>query len=197
MKPLFTIHAGEYLLASYIEHRWHKLNVWVPSRDTGVDLLVSDHDNRKTVSLQVKFSKDYLFTHLGAEFQKPFRAFGWWTINKNKLRDSRADFWVLLQHGFKRHTTDFIVVPRQELGERLTSLRGPGVGAFQVYLLVRDDGKRCWEIRDLKPKNEHLRLIARGEYTDDKRNFTRWLNNWDPIIKLLGGESDRAVAAHS
>src|ERR1700721_103246 len=100
MRPLFTIHAGEYLLASYIENRWPNFNVWVPSRDTGVALLVSDRDNHWTVSLQVKFSKDYLFTHLGPEFQEPFRAFGWWAINQDKLRASRADFWVLMSHGF-------------------------------------------------------------------------------------------------
>ncbi len=42
MKPLFTIHGGEYLVGSYIERHFKRVNVWVPSRDTGVDLLVSD-----------------------------------------------------------------------------------------------------------------------------------------------------------
>ncbi|GAG73038.1 unnamed protein product [marine sediment metagenome] len=56
MRPMFTIHAGEYLVGSYIEEKLKDFNVWVPSKDKGVDLLVTDSKNKKTVSLQVKFS---------------------------------------------------------------------------------------------------------------------------------------------
>ncbi len=31
----------------------------IPSKDTGIDLLVTDSKNRSAVSLQVKFSKDF------------------------------------------------------------------------------------------------------------------------------------------
>jgi hypothetical protein len=41
MKTLFTIHAGEYLVGSHIEQHFRRVNVWIPSRDTGVD----DHDD--------------------------------------------------------------------------------------------------------------------------------------------------------
>jgi len=36
MKPLFTIHGGEYLVGCHIEQKFKRVNVWVPSRDTGV-----------------------------------------------------------------------------------------------------------------------------------------------------------------
>jgi hypothetical protein len=85
MRPLFTLHAGEYLVGAHIEQRFKRVNVWVPARDTGVDLLASDRANRGTVSLQVKFSKDFLVTHHGPEFQKELRACGWWTIMRNPL----------------------------------------------------------------------------------------------------------------
>jgi hypothetical protein len=88
---MFTVHAGEHLVGAHIEHRFRRVNVWVPVRDTGVDLLVSDRANRSTVSLQVKFSKDFLVTHHGPEFQKELRACGWWTINRGKLAKSRLD----------------------------------------------------------------------------------------------------------
>ena len=42
MKPLFTIHAGEFLVASYIEQKFKDYLVWLPSRDSGVDLLLTD-----------------------------------------------------------------------------------------------------------------------------------------------------------
>ena len=41
MKPIFTIHAGEYLVGTYIEKNFKKYNVWFPSKDRGIDLLVS------------------------------------------------------------------------------------------------------------------------------------------------------------
>ena len=62
MRPIFTMHAGEYLFGSYLENEFKGFNIWIPSRDTGIDLLVTDSKNRKTVSLQVKFSKDFLPT---------------------------------------------------------------------------------------------------------------------------------------
>ncbi len=40
MKPLFTIHAGEYLVGERIEKNFKEWNVWIPSKDTGIDLLV-------------------------------------------------------------------------------------------------------------------------------------------------------------
>ncbi len=61
MKPIFTIHAGEYLVGEYIERNFPEWNVWLPSRDTGVDLLVTNKRNQKVLPLQVKFSKDYSF----------------------------------------------------------------------------------------------------------------------------------------
>ena len=124
MKPLFTIHAGEYLVGSHIEQQFRHVNVWVPSRDTGVDLLVSDRRNRRAVSLQVKFSKDFLVTHMGPIFQKELRACGWWTIDQNKLRISPANFWVFVLHGFARRTIDFVIVPPRELYRRLRSIHG-------------------------------------------------------------------------
>jgi hypothetical protein len=42
MRPLFTLHAGEFLVGEYIERTFPSLNVWVPAKDTGVDLLITD-----------------------------------------------------------------------------------------------------------------------------------------------------------
>ena len=59
MKPVYTIHAGEYFVGSHIEKIRSKWHVWFPSKDTGIDLLISNANNSKTVSIQVKSSKDY------------------------------------------------------------------------------------------------------------------------------------------
>lgn len=64
MKPLFTVNAGEVLVDREIERQFRRVNIWIPARDRGIDLLVSDSNNKKTVSLQVKFSRDYLTAHM-------------------------------------------------------------------------------------------------------------------------------------
>jgi hypothetical protein len=76
VNPLFTIHAGEFVAGDFIEGNFSGVNLWVPARDTGIDLLVTDSRNQKTVSLQVKFSRDYSAKHLPPISQKPLRPCG-------------------------------------------------------------------------------------------------------------------------
>jgi len=180
MKPLFTVHGGEYLVGSYIEQHYKRVNVWVPSRDTGVDLLVSDRNSRRAISLQVKFSKDYLVTGMKAAFQKNLRACGWWTINRAKLRSSQADLWVFVLLGFERHSTDFIIIPPRELLRRLQSIHR-SQKIIQTYLWVTERN-RCWETRGLERK-EQLQ-VANGEYKNAHRDLTKWLNVWTLVERL-------------
>ena len=40
MKPIFTIHAGEYLVGAVLEKKCPDWEIWLPSRDVGTDLLI-------------------------------------------------------------------------------------------------------------------------------------------------------------
>ena len=179
MKPLFTLHAGEYLVGAFIEQSFKRANVWVPIRDTGIDLLVSDGQNRLTVSLQVKFSKDFLVTHMRPEFQEQLRACVWWAINRQKLAKSPADYWVFVLQGFASRSTDFVVIPRRELLDRLGAIHGARK-IIQTYIWVTG-AKKCWETRGLA-RADQLQ-IAQGEYKHPSRDLTQWLNNWEPISR--------------
>ena len=180
MRPLFTIHGGEYLVGSHIEQKFKRVKVWIPSRDTGIDLLVTDRRSRRKVGLQVKFSKDFLVTHMGAAFQEQLRACGWWTINRNKLHASPADFWVLVLLGFGRRSADFVIVPTSILQRQLQILYGsPEV--IQMYLWVTENDA-CWETRGLR-RREQLRILD-GSFSHRHRNFRKWLNNWSPVMRL-------------
>lgn len=181
MKPLFTVHVGEYLVGSYIEQHYKRVSVWVPSRDTGVDLMVLDRRGRSTVSIQVKFGKDFL-PDMAPEFQEPLRVCSWFTINLNKLRASQADFWVFVLRGFKKHSNDFVVVPTGELRRRLRRIHKSKAKIIQSYLWVTES-ERCWEERGLKDADE--RKIACGVYENDVRDFTEFLNEWGSLMKTL------------
>ena len=185
MKPLFTIHASEFVAGDFIERKFRYVSVWVPAKDRGIDLLVTDSRNRRAVSFQVKFSRDFLVTDMPAEFQKPLRACGWWTLNRQKIAKSPADYWIFVLTGFARRTTDFVVVKPSDLLKRLDAIhrRKAQTTKIQSYLWVTEM-RRCWETRGLTRSDQ--RAIAQGKFSDRARDFTAFLNNWQPVKDLKG-----------
>jgi len=184
MKLIFSVHAGEYLAGSHIEEKFRHINLWIPAKDTGIDLLVSDRANRKTVSLQVKFSKDFLVTSKNwkaPEFQHKLRACGWWTLKGEKLLWSPADYWVFVLQGFANKSVDYVVIRPRELLRRLRRIHHGRPRIWQVYLSVTKTG-RCWETRDLS-KGDCL-LIAGDKYSNPNRDFRKYLNAWRPVDRL-------------
>lgn len=185
MRPIFTIHSGEYLVASHIENKFKGLNVWVPSKDNGVDLLVTDDSNRKAISFQVKFSKDFLQGYSTDFLRSNLTAFGWWTINRDKLKKSKADLWVFVLMSFHSRDVQYVVIPPKELLEVFTAVHGDKP-LWQIYLTVTKQN-RCWETRGLS--KEDMISVAKDEFVDQKRDFCRWLDNWgkksDPIFSLM------------
>ncbi len=117
MRPIFTIHAGEYLVGDYLEKKFKDYRVWLPSKDTGVDLLVTDKGHRKAVSLQVKFSKDFMGNN--------FKAIGWWTLKSEKITKSLADLWVFALYTFEEKNIHNVIIPPNHLLEILQALHGP------------------------------------------------------------------------
>ena len=63
MKNLYSIHAGEFVVGNFIEKNYKNVKLWIPSRDVGTDLLVTGANSERPVSLQVKYSRDYLETN--------------------------------------------------------------------------------------------------------------------------------------
>ena len=182
MKPLFTVHAGEYLVGSHIEEKYRKWNVWVPSKDTGIDLLVTDTSNQKAVSLQVKFSKDFNLTHRTPLLQHKLTSAGWWTHQEKKINTSRADFWVFVLPSFTEQKTSFIIIPPVELLRRLHAIHGKSRSRIHSYLWVTKTG-RCWESRGLSGDDQEL--LAFDRLTNGPRDFSRYLNAWIEIEKRM------------
>ncbi len=182
MKPLFTVHAGEYLVGAYVERIYPQWNVWVPSKDTGVDLLVTGARNQKAVALQVKFSKDFNPTHGSLLLQSRLLAAGWWTHDARKIQKSEADFWVFVLPSFVEKETSFIILPPVELLRRFKAIHGTLNKRIDSYLRVTKT-KRCWEARGLP--NTDQELIALDRFTDENRDFTVFLNAWKQIEARL------------
>lgn len=181
MRAIFTVHAGEYLVGSYIEKHFKKYNVWVPSKDKGVDLLVTDIKNTKVIGLQVKFSKDYVTTYMKPEYRDRFKAWGWWTLNRDKIKQSTADLWVFVMQSFEQKTIESVVIPPDILLQKLDNIHRK-TKSIQSYLWVTNKN-RCWETRGLKKAD---RISAANDFYSNKdRDFTPYLNNWVELKRML------------
>jgi hypothetical protein len=183
MRPLFTIHAGEYLAGLHVQKSL-KLNAWIPAKDTGIDLLVTDGDNRRAVSLQVKYGKDFLPEEKKAELRSNLRCVSWFALNWAKLNASRADFWVFVLQGFKSDEPDFVVVPTAELQRSMTTIHGSDSGKLQSYLCSTETNE-CWETRGLR--SDDVMQIVNRTYKCPDRDFTEYLNEngWAAVQNRL------------
>lgn len=183
MRPLFTVHAGEFLVGEHIEKTFSSLNVWVPAKDTGVDLLVTDAGARHTASLQVKLSRDYRLPAATEDFDRSLIAAGWLTLDRGKIEKSPAEWWVIVLVSHERKMKpQFIVIPPSELLSRLVQIHGKSK-KYHFYPWVTKSGL-CLEGRGLR-KPERA-LLANGTLQLGPRVLSTFLNNWS-CLQNLGG----------
>ena len=182
MTPHFTIHAGEYLVGSFIEEKLDNLNVWVPANDTGIDLLVTNKRNTRCVSLQVKYSKDYVPTHTTGQMQHNLKAIGWWSLTRTKIEESKADLWVFVIPSFFHPERQFILMTPKELLDLLNRVHGSDAAKIQSYFSVTTKN-RCFESRGLNKDDEES--MAMHRYENQARDCTKYLNNWNALIDRM------------
>ena len=182
MRPLFTIHAGEYLVGLHIQKRL-KLNAWIPAKDTGIDMLVTNRENARAVSLQVKYGKDFL-PEKTAALREKLRCLSWFTLNWKKLDESKADYWVFVLRGFDSDDSDFVVIPTGELRRRMAELHGTDPKLQSYLCSTKTD--QCWETRG--PKGDSIQMqIANGTYQNPARDFSEYMNDkgWSALTAKL------------
>jgi hypothetical protein len=181
MRPIFTLHAGEFLVGQHIERSFREKNVWVPTKDIGVDLLVTNAGNTKAVSLQVKFSRDFLpIMKMAPSMRKGLRACNWYTLDRDKIAKSIADFWVFVLMGFDKHSVDHAVIKPAELIKRLNQVdKAPGKAQVYIWVTAKN---RCWLTRGLKREEQEQIALDTFQHTD--RDLTPYLNNWTMISSL-------------
>lgn len=181
MRPIFTIHAGEFLVGEYVEKNFPKLNVWIPSKDTGVDLLVTNKTNTKSVSLQVKLSRDYRSYHSADPFESMLSAGGWFTLKHDKIAKSTADYWIfiLVSHDKKIKPSHIIISPN-ELLAKLVSVHGKSE-RYNFYAWVKNPNLAL-DGRGLS-KSDKQQLLN-GNFELGKRDYSPFLENWTSIKSL-------------
>jgi len=174
MRALFTVQAGEFLVGDYINRNFgNKVDVWIPAKDRGIDLLITPKNFSKGgVGIQVKSSRPYPF-HIP---DGKLLSGGWYTIKVNDLKDGKTDFWIFVIMALKREPY-FIIVPTKELYRRVHSIK-KGKSAY-LYLVVLQ-GNKCYDLRGLR-QNEISSVVSNG-IISSKRDYTKYLNVWRKII---------------
>jgi hypothetical protein len=181
LKPIFTIHAGEYLVAATLENKFPDFNIWLPSKDTGIDLLLTDKTNTKTVSLQVKFSKDFSTTHTKEIFRPIIKGAGWWTLNREKIINSKADYWVFILYSLQNKTHDFVVIKPTTL-LTIFNKTSRTANSIHCYITVTNHDT-VFETRGLNDND--MQLICSNNFVNPDRDLKEYLNDWTPIVNKL------------
>lgn len=173
MKPIFTVHEGEFLVGDHINRKLgRKYDVWVPTKDTGVDLLVTrKRRSGRAVGLQVKLSRSF---SIPEELARHLIATSWFTLEPKKIRNSQADLWVFVIMTLK-HDQHFVVIPKRELQKRVPRNAGK---KWSLYLWVYDN-RTCYQVRELN-KEQKFDTMHRG-VRNRQHDFSKWLENWKLI----------------
>ncbi len=173
MKPIFTVHAGEFLVGQYIAQKYKgKYEVWLPAKDIGVDLLVTHRNKPKPiVKIQVKHSRSHMKRITPSS---EFAARGWYTIRGKQLRKPRAEWWVfVISPTYSGH--HYIIIPRKDLKKMVGSGRGTKV----LYLSLLKDG-RCFNTRGLT-KGQTMKAIYDGDIPS-YRDWSPYVEAWSSML---------------
>lgn len=174
MKSLFSIHAGEFLVGDHIIRKRGAYDVWVPAKDSGVDLLVTRKDRRgRPVALQAKFSRSFGLDALHGE-----QALGWFSLQPGKIRSSTADIWVFVVVTWK-HKEHYVLIPTTEL-RKLVPRSSRSI--WHLYLTIikgKGNAYRCYQTRGLRKAEKYA--LADAPPQDKKRDLSQWLERWDLI----------------
>ena len=181
MKPIFTIHAGEYIVAATLEKKFRDYNIWLPSKDTGIDLLLTNNTNTKIASLQVKFSKDFSTTHTKEIFRPNIKSTGWWTLNRQKITSSKADFWVFILYSLENKTQDFIIIKPSVLLSIFDNT-GRNTNSIHCYITVTNHDT-VFETRGLNDND--MQLICSDKFVNRDRDLKKHLNDWTSVSNKL------------
>jgi hypothetical protein len=188
MRSLFTIHAGEYLVGQYIEDNFKKLNVWIPSKDTGIDFLVTNKSNTKSISFQVKLSKDYSSSQRKNEIEQGITVGGWLTLRHDKIEQSNADYWVIAILPNERYLKPiYIVIEPKVLLMKLKAVQSNGVSkTYHIYPWIKKGKGNEFEFaingRGLS-KSEKV-ILKNNPRSIKDRDLTEFLDNWQCLKNL-------------
>jgi hypothetical protein len=106
---------------------------------------------------------------------------GWLTIAHDKIEKSTAEYWVFILVSHERKMKPkYIIIPPSELLKRMVKIHGKFKN-YHFYPWVLDTGVAL-QGRGLSKKEKAQ--VATGEYMLKERDFTEYLECWEPLEKI-------------
>jgi hypothetical protein len=169
MRNAYTPNAGEILVGNQLEkHGW---NVYLPTRDLGIDLLAER--GGRFMRVQVKESRTY------DNVNNPEVDWTSWTrLTREQLVKAielGVDRFVFVVHApdsrghRQRFDVFYVIIAPEELEQRLSAYQN---GTDRTVYWYRDGERRLWELRGKTSK------AAGADFKTPEREFTRYLDNW-------------------
>lgn len=182
MKPMFTVHAGEFIFAETVEKKFPKLRLWMPTKDTGVDFLITDAAGEKTTTVQVKMSRDYRPAMAQSVFDQQLSAAGWFVFTYKALTKTAASTWsLILVSPVRNQKPIFLNICPRILLQRLIQLHGEKED-YHLYPWVLKN-KSCIDGRGMKRLDK--RKYIDGNFDVRQRDMTDYLENWDFLTPVV------------
>ena len=129
----------------------------------------------------MKFSKDFSSTYSKEIFKPHIKGTGWWTLNRDKIEESKADFWVFILYSLKEKTHDFVIIKPADL-LNIFDKTNRNTKSIHCYITVTNYNT-VFETRGLNSSD--MKLIFENQFTDDFRDLKKYLNDWTPITQNL------------
>ena len=168
--------ASQYLVGTHLELVFRGCRVWVPSKDSGIDLLLTNASCSRTVPLQVKYSRDYVDSSPADLAFAGITRSSFISVQRRKLKTSPARYWIIVLHSFVSKSPRFLIVTPRELLKRIEAHHGHQ-DTYRLYFCVIGETK-CWELRC--PVAEKRKALASGSIAPS-RDFSGFLDDWSRI----------------
>ena len=164
---------GEYLVGAYIEHTYPQWCVWVPSKDTGIDLLrdgFTKQEGSLTAGQVLQGLEPDSPPHL---VQNKLMATGWWTHQDQKIEKSKADFWVFVLPSFIEHETASLLFHQATSSGGFGQFMAERARGNPLVSIGDEDGTLLGDARAAECRYQEL--IAFDRFSNQSRDFTRFL----------------------
>ncbi len=180
MKPNFTVRTGTHLVGTHLERTFRSCRVWIPTKKSGIDLLLTDASCSRTVPLQVKYSRDYVDSSAADPAFQAITRSSFISVQRQKIEASPARYWVIVLQSFTSKSKRFLVITPSELLKHIEEHHGRQ-NTYRLYFTVVGETK-CWELRC--PIAEKRDALASGSIKPS-RDFSEFLDDWSRIRREI------------
>ena len=126
------------------------------------------------------------YSYKAGDCKSEYDASGWWALKREKIENSKADYWVFVMPEFrgerKVSSCSFVILTPKELINRLTLIHEKNQKKdkpYNMYLTVKGDVAIETRGASIADRNRLFEKPA------GHRNFSGFLNRWEEVLSKV------------